>query len=250
MPELATHQAPLAPENDRDPVVTILGFAIFFVIVTALTGALYFLMTGVIDPPAPRTALESQAMLVQRAVVSNPGSGQAWSDYIKTETTMGEYARAQQLVEQGRSSVKGDQRIHVDLAAFQLLLEQKRYTEADKLADNIIKQDRDNRKAAIRALLAKGVQTPPANMAADIGVQAHMAKAQSAAALKKWDVVTKQMTIALELSPQSSDLLAMRGDAYTRLGDRDKAKKDFKEALLFDPEYGPALSGLAKVGGK
>ncbi len=234
--------------RDSDPVVRVLSISIFFVLVCALTGVLYFLLTGVINPPAPRTALETQAVLLGDAVQKNPLSGQAWSDAIKTQTTLGDYAQAQRLVDQGRKAVKGDQRIYVDIAAVDLLLVQKKYKEADKLADAVVQQDKDNREAAKKLLVSKGVQAPPDNMASELGVQSRLAKARAAAGLKDWDVAAKNITEALAFSPDSADLLSMRGDAYRNLGKKAEAKKDFEAALRLAPDYAPARVSLEKLG--
>lgn len=236
--------------NESDPVARVLGISIFFLLLTALTAVLYFLLTGVVNPPAPRTALETQAVLLEDAVRQNPLSGQVWSDAIKTQTSLRDFDRATALVAQGRKSVKGDQRIYVDLAAVDLLLVQKKNAEADRLADKVVEQDDANREAAKKLLVSKGVQTPPDNIAAELGVKARLAKARTSAALEKWDVAAKMMTEALGFSPNSADLLSMRGDAYLKLGKKAAAKKDFQAALRLAPDYDPARTALAKLGGK
>jgi tetratricopeptide (TPR) repeat protein len=231
-----------------DPVSRFLGVAIGFVIVTALTGVLYFLITGVLNPPAPRTALETQQLLLSGVVAKNPKSGAAWSDYIKTVTQTGDYRMADQLVKRGRASVEGDQRIMVDLAALELLTVQGDYKAADKLADKILEEDKVNRAKAIETLIAKGVRMKPTDIGVDVAVQARLGKAKVAANLKHWDVAIKQLTEALDFSPRSADLLALRGQAKLELGKKAEAKKDFEAALRFDPEYRLALDGLKKVG--
>lgn len=231
-----------------DPVSRALGFAILFVLITALTGILYFVLTGVIDPPAPRTAVETQALLLEQAVKTSPKSGSAWSDYIKTVTQMGDYNRASGLVKRARASVSGDQRIVVDLAALNLLMFEKEYKAADKLADDILEQDKADRARALAELASKGVFMKPTEVGVDVAVQARLGKARVSAKLGHWDVAVKMLTEALDFSPNNSDLYALRGQARFELKQDAQAAKDFKTALKYDPQNKLALQGLKKAG--
>jgi tetratricopeptide (TPR) repeat protein len=63
-----------------------------------------------------------------------------------------------------------------------------------------------------------------------------------------WDTAVTSITTALEYTPRAADLYYLRGDAYTRLGETDKAIADFNEALRFNPEFEAARAALEKVG--
>lgn len=249
---MAEHRAEVieevVPETKRDPVAVALLFAIFFVIVVALTGILYLLLNGSINAEAPRTAIEAQLSAVESAVAENPGSGKVWADYIAALSAAGQYGTAQEKVESARKVLKGEDLLLVNIEATDLLLSQKKYKEAFKLAEKNLKDEETERARVIKEKADEGIRVDPKMYGPEIAIKNRLAHARAAGALKKWDVVIKTLTVALEYDPMASDIYYLRGDAYMRSGDKTKAVADFQTCLKYDPEFEAASAALKKAG--
>lgn len=236
-------------DSGPDRVVQILKVVIFSVIILTLTGALYFLLAGVINPPAPRTALEAQLVVVKEAVRLSPQSGEAWADYIRTLAGMKMYRDANRQAELAHKSVtRGDQVVLVDIATVDLYLAQERYQDAYDLIGKVEKEEKVEREKVFKSMASKGVKVDPLLVAPEIAIDIRLAKARAAAKLKKWDEAIKALNEALKYDPQAADMLYLRGEAKLAKGDTAGAKKDFTAALRLSPDYVPAQKALEKVG--
>lgn len=236
-------------ETGPDRVTQVLKVAIFAVVILTLTGALYFLLAGVINPPAPRTALEAQLVVVREAVRLAPQSGEAWGDYIRTLTGLKLFREANKQSEEAHRMVtRGDQVVLIDLATFDLYMTQERYEDAYKLAVKLEKDEKVERDKVMKSMARKGVKVDPLLVAPEIAIDIRLAKARSSAKMKKWDEAIKALDEALTYDPQAADLLYLRGEAKRENGDAAAAKKDFEAALRLSPDYTPAKEALEKVG--
>lgn len=238
-------------ERQRDPLSTFLAFSIFFVISVALTGVLYLLVTNVLDPVAPRTAAEAQLIAVENAVKTQPASGQAWGDYVRALVAVGDYDRADEVLQQARKTLASndEQRLFVEIAGVQMLLDRGKYDEAYAAANKTRALEKSVRAAAVKQAKESGIRINPALIGADTSTEVYLLHARAAGALKKWDEAIESLDQALIYTPRAADLLYLRGDAHLKKGDKAKAAADFALALKYNPELTAAREGLKKAGG-
>lgn len=235
-------------ERQRDPVERALLAAILAVIILALLGAAYLLFTRVINPSAPRTALEAQLVAVRQATITNPSSGEVWADYISALIAVENYREADRVLEEAMGVLQGNDLLLVEISGVELLLAQEKYEAAFELAEQTVVLEAEQREAAIREAMERGIHADPKLYGPDIATDVYLNHARAAAGLEKWDVVVESLTTALEYTPRAADLFYLRGDAYLHLDQTDKAVADFNSALTFDPEFEAARAALEKVG--
>lgn len=235
-------------EPVKDPVESALQYAILGVIIIALVGVAYALLAGVINPPAPRTALEAQLVAVQEATKTNPSSGEVWADYVTALTAVGNYGDAQREFARARKLLEGEQLLLLQIAGVDMYLAQEDYDEAYKLAEENITLESTLREAAIKKAQEAGFNVNPKLYGPEIATDVHLGFAKAAAAKKEWEKVVASLTTALEYTPRASDVFYLRGDAYMELGDTEKARADFETALRFNPEFEAARAALEEAG--
>jgi tetratricopeptide (TPR) repeat protein len=235
-------------DRRRDPLEQLLLLAILGVIVLALIGAVYLLVTRVVNPPAPRTALEAQLVAVREATITNPYSGEVWADYITALIAVEDYREAGSVLDEAMAVLEGDALLLVEISGVDLFLAQERYEDAFELAEKAVVLVEELRDEVIRDAMARGIHADPKLYGPDITTDVYLNHARAAAGLEKWAVVVESLSTAIEYTPRAADLFYLRGDAYTHLDQIDKAIADFNSALMFDPEFDAARAALEKVG--
>jgi len=248
MAETSNEHIEVTVEPEQDPVVRWLQIGILLVVITALVGAVYLLLVGVINPRAPRTALEAQLVTVREATRLYPDSGKVWGDYVTALMGVGDYTEATRVFEDAQSVLQGEDLLVLQAAGVDLLIAKGEYEEALELAEENIELQAQERERAVRAGMERGIQVDPTLYGAEVSTDVFLGHARAAAGLGEWDLVVESLTSALEFSPRAADLFYMRGDAYSRLGDTEAAAADFKEALRFNPDFPAARDALEKVG--
>lgn len=234
--------------EERDPVAHALILAILGVIVVALLGLGYVLVTGVIDPSTPRTALEAQLAAVREATIAQPSSGEVWADYITALVAVEDYGEAKRVLDQSMEVLQGDDLLLVEISGVEMLLAQEKYDDAFELAETTVALEKEERERAVREAAEQGIKADPKLFAPEIATDTYLNHARAAAGLGKWEIVVASLTTALEYTPRAADLLYLRGDAYLHLDRTDDAVADFKATLQYDPEFEAARSALEKVG--
>lgn len=235
------------PQDRFARIATLLTYAIFFVIVTALSAVVYFLVAGVFSPPGPRTAIEAKLGVLESAVKDNPASGRVWADYIMYNTRAERYSAAEQAWKDSRVVLAElpEQMIEADLAWAQALLLQGRFDEAIGQADLVITNDPEalailesrNSLAASTGIVETGALGP-----------AFAVKGNAATALERWDLAVDAYTSVLEITPRDANILVARGVAYRESGDENRARADLEEALRFMPDNEAASRFLKEMG--
>jgi tetratricopeptide (TPR) repeat protein len=241
---------PTVEEGGRDRWATaasVLGGLIALIIVSALSGFIYLYLTGVVNPPAPRTALEARTDLIETYLQTSPKNGKVWADYIVAQTNLGLYAQAEKAFKDAQVALAElpDQMIQADLAWAQSLMLQARPEEALAQADLVIANDpaalaalgKDNPEMIALGILTTGMLAP-----------AHVVRGNSLVALGRWAEAAEAYTAAIEIDPRAADLLGLRAAAYLEAGEPDKARADAEEALRFLPDDARALRVLEELG--
>ncbi len=237
-------------EEPPDKLATVarwLGYAIALIIVTALSAFIYLYLTGVVDPPAPRTALEARIDMIETYLEQNPNNGALWADYILAQTSLSRYPDARSAWEEAQVVLAdlADELIQADLAWAQSLIFQARPEDAIVQADHVI----DSNSAAVEAIGRKNPMMAQMDII-DTGMlgPAWVVKANAYVALGEWDDAVEAYTMALEYDPRGADLLILRAGVYYELGDLDAARADAREALRFLPDDRRAQAILEQLG--
>ncbi|MDZ4180279.1 MAG: tetratricopeptide repeat protein [Coriobacteriia bacterium] len=237
-------------EESRDPwatAVRVLSGAILLLIVSALSAFLYLLLTGVIDPPAPRTAVEARLETIETYLQRSPKNGKVWADYILAQSALSRYADAERVWQEAQVELAElpDEMIQADLAWAQSLIFQGRPDDAVAQADHVIASD----PAAVEALGRKNPTMADAGLV-ETGMlgPAWVVKANGYAALGEWDDAVEAYSAAIDYDPRAADLLTLRAVAYYELGDYELARADAQEALRFLPDDRRAQAILEQLG--
>jgi tetratricopeptide (TPR) repeat protein len=239
------------PDNERRIRLVLIGIAACVVLM--LTVVLYGLLSGVINPPAPRTASEYALARAKEMMVKEPKNGQYWGDYIDLLVARGSLSEAQQAVAQARKAVGADDTgLIVNNSELRLLIARKQYQKAFDLSTKYMKADEDQRNKRNSELAARGIKAPDSLNAArqDLTVELMSLRAIAAVEIKNYDDGIRALTIALRADPEAADVAAFRGKVLMLKGDKQSlefAKSDFERALKFIPDYQPALDALKEL---
>ena len=76
-----------------------------------------------------------------------------------------------------------------------------------------------------------------------------LARAISYLAMDKFKEAATDLDEAVQADPQNALAWTTRGQAYERLGDKDKAKASYGRAIAIRPKDDAARSGLTRLGG-
>ena len=235
------------PSDRRDTAVFVLTGLLGLVIVSALSGFLYLYLTGFLNPPAPRTAIEARIDVIENYLQQSPKNGQVWADYILAQSSLSRYADAERVWREAQVELAElpDELIQADLAWAQSLIFQSRPDEAIEQAEHVIASD----PAAIEALGRKNPTMAEAGLVVTgmLG-PAWVVMASGHAALGEWADAVEAYSNAIEYDPRAADLLTLRAAAYYELGEYDLARADAEAALRFLPDDRRAQAILEQLG--
>lgn len=213
--------------------------------VIAVLGMVAWLVYAVVVPPTqPRTAVERNVLQLEQIVKKQPHNGKAWGDWAAALIDAGQYFKAGRVIDDGLESA--EETAPLLLRQAQLAHLQGRDEEALDVAAQAIESARAFRDKAMEETRRKGVTAPPAS-SPEI-VDAQFLRGDILMSLERYEDAVEAFTGALDEQPRLSDVLALRGSAYAKLGDKDRATADFKDALRFDPENAAAIKGLEALG--
>jgi tetratricopeptide (TPR) repeat protein len=233
----------------HDPVVRWLWLAILLLIVVGLTALAYGLLVGFLDPPAPRTWVESRIVVLADAITRYPGSGDARRDYILALGVAGQPDRALTELAAAKGVVKGVELTKVYAGAVEVLFQSGQYDQAITLGKEAIAADDKAREARIVEVRKKGIVYDNSDFDQSARVSILFSMARASGAQGEWTKAVGYLSSAIELSPRAADLLTYRADAYSRLGDTAKARADLTKALSFGPDNVEAKRLLEQLGG-
>jgi tetratricopeptide (TPR) repeat protein len=239
------------PEG-QDNVVRVLLGVILVAVALVITVVLYALIAGVINPPAPRTAVEFALQRSEAAVKARPGSGKDWADYVTLLMQTGDMGEAKKQLKKARRLVKDKTLVYLNNVDMAILVSESKFKEAYAASDGYLKFDEKVRGDAIKEYGARGIVVTPEVVAGQNQVTAELLtyRARAAAGLKKYDKALEALDFALQSSPGASDILVLRAAVHIQAGDKKAAIADFREALTYIPDYQPALDGLKALGAK
>lgn len=237
-------------EQAADSTNRWLVVGIFGVVILLLTFLLYGLIAGVLNPPAPRTAVEFAMQRAEATIQAKPESGRDWADYALLLYKTGDKAKAKATIKKARKVLKNNSLVYVNNAEIEILLREGKNAEALKAADAELKYDAEERKKLDIERAKRGVKMPVEYQREmnKVTIDTLVMKARAQSALKKYDDAITSLAYAIYADPQAADVIVMRGELFLKVGNKEAAKNHFVEALKFIPDYEPALNGLKRLG--
>jgi len=236
----------------HDPASATLVFAIALVIIAALLGAVFAVINGTVSlGKHPPTTMQQALVLQAKGVVKTDNDANGYQQLILSQVDQGDLAGAQVTLQQAiRQKFDLTQTQMVDFSQAYIYQNSGRSDNAVKLYQQVMA----NLMKAYEAEKAKGGDT---NWAIAYGVpdNYYLSAYQLATifqAKKDYTTVVKYLTIYLGNKTTTTDASALvsRGNAYLELGQKDKAKQDFQNALKYIPDDADATAGLKKAEGK
>ncbi|MCL2654848.1 MAG: tetratricopeptide repeat protein [Coriobacteriia bacterium] len=236
----------------HDPVATTLVLAIALVVIGALLTAVFAVLNGSISLGAAPPATFSAAMVQQaQGSVKTDNDAASFQKLITTQVDNGDIPGA--LV-----SLQNAKRQKFDLTQTQMIDFCQAYIDQSSgqtdAAVKLYQQVMTNLMKAYETEKAKGGDT---NWALAYGVPNNYYISASQLAYifqsgKDYNNVVKYLTLYLSNTSGATDASALidRGNAYLLLGQKNKAKQDFQNALKYIPDDADATAGLKKAEGK
>lgn len=229
-----------------DPVIQWLVIAAFSVVVLILTAAMWVIMTGISDPPAPRSYHERQIDLLASVVKTKPKVARAWADYARAYIAAKQYSQAARVLDRGERAV-GTSTPELALERARLAAAQGHTEEATKLAKKAIDLTEAARQKVFTEMAAKSVTIDVRTIKHDEMASALELYGDLLAEQKHWSKAAQAYGFAIQEKPESVDFLVKQGAVYLELNDTNKAKADFEKALTYVPDFEPALTGLERI---
>lgn len=224
----------------------LLGYAVFALVVVLLTGFLYVVYTGLLAPQAPRTAAERDLAYLQGMTQNAPSAPEGWAAYAQRLIDTQQYAEADRVIHVGLSKVATDSPILVQQA--RLLALQSQPDQAISILAKALDHIDKDRAALALALAKRGITGTTVPIERDVAIEAAILKARLLVGQAKFKDALAAFDRALSEDPTMSDMLTLRGETHLKLGEKDKARKDFQAALQYSPDFAPAKADLSKLG--
>ncbi|MCL2332408.1 MAG: tetratricopeptide repeat protein [Actinomycetia bacterium] len=235
----------------RDPVAMTLIFGIALAIIGALLVAVFAVLNGSISLGSAPPATLDQALL-QRAkgTVKTDKTAESYTALIFSQVDAGDSAGAQvTLAEAKRQKFDLTRTQMIDYCQAYIYQNNRRQADAIKLYNQVMSklmkayEDEKAKGGDMNWALAYGLPDNYYNSASLL--------ADIYAGAKDYNNVVKYLTIYLgQKGAPNATVFIDRGNAYLALGQKDKAKQDFQNALKYIPGDAAATAGLKKAEGK
>lgn len=233
-----------------DPVVRRMawvGALVLLVFLITVVSALFF---GILNPPAPRTAVERELALAEAKIDAESLAPEDWYAYITALVSSGQYGKAERMIETARvGGFEDPAKQYLGVAQVQLDLARGRWEDA-----------LSHSEAAMRALeeqleveKARYEETgkPTTMIAEGLGRNndaLHLNRAEAFEKLGRTDEAIAELDAYLENNERAADILAWRGDLKADAGDTASAIDDYRSALEYTPGDAELLSRLENLG--
>jgi len=203
-----------------DPLVRTMGWAGAFMLVAFLAtivGALFF---GILDPPAPRTAVERDLAIAASKIESNEASATSedWYDYADALVASGRYSKADRVIQAARSGGFEDPakqyfglvetRLAIARGDFELAL--KESETAMKALESQLRVEEEAYEATKRpsVMIAEGLGENYQTL--------QLLRAEAFEALERYGEAVGELDAYLEKNTRAADILVWRGGPQAR----------------------------------
>lgn len=238
------------PRAFADPMVRRLAWIGAIVGVIFLATVASALVLGVLNPPAPRTAVERDLNLAQTQIDAGSTDPTVWYSYIGALISTEQYSKAERTIERAREAKIEDP------AKQWMLLAQTRLDVAREEYDQAIK-DSDAAIAALNKQLEaekkeyEGTKKPTTMIADGLGDNYEallLLRGEAYEAMGKDAEAIKSLDGYLELNKRAADILVWRGDLKASSGDAAGALADYKSAAQYMPGDKELEDKMTKLG--
>jgi len=233
-----------------DPVVRRLAWVGGLMVVAFLTTVASALYVGVLDPPAPRTAVERQLSLGEIQIDSGSTDPQVWFSYISALILGEQYSKAERMIERAQdASIEDPTKQYLLLAQVRLDLAREDYEKA--------LEDSDAAMAALEAQLEyereqyAATKQPTVMVAEGLGENyetLQLSRAEAYEQLGQIDESIATLDIYLNKNERAADILVWRGDLKSDSGDSEGAIADYEAASIYMPGDEELLEKLRELG--
>lgn len=235
-----------------DPVVRRLAWVGAAMLVAFLVTVASALAFGVLNPPAPRTAVEQRLSVAEALIDTGKATAADWFDYIDALISAKQFTKASRMIKTAKDGG------YDDPAKQYLLVAQTRL--------DLLREDYDKAleasEAAMRALEAQlkiekeqfeKTKQPTTMIADGLGDNYDVLRLNRAEAFEKLgrpDDAISALDDYLAENPVAADILVWRGDLKVAGGDTAGAVADYKAASAYMPGDAALLKKLEGLGAK
>lgn len=236
------------PDNHSPKSDQWLLYAVLVLFILILSVVLYGVFIGTVSPPAPRTATEARINVLESVLQESGDSGKAHFDYATGLAAAGNTRKAYQAVADAREVLTGWEIAFADAAESALLFGEGKYAETREVARAGYERDMKEREKYVKDMKKRNMNAEVTDYNVEPLVTMLIFEGRAAGAMEDWDAAIQAFTDALALSARSSDILVLRAAAYEESGDEAAALADYQDALMFIPDFEPALAGVERLG--
>lgn len=235
-----------------DPAVRRMAWLAAFMLIAFLAtivGALFF---GILNPPAPRTAVERDLAIAAATIESNEASAtpEDWYVYADALVSAAQYVKAERVIETARSNgIEDPAKQYFGLVAARLALargDHQRALEESEAAMKALETQLEVEREAYEAS-----KQPSVMIAEGLGANyesLRLIRAEAYEALGRFDEAISELDAYLDGNPRAADILVWRGDLRVENGDREGALADYKSASTYLPGDEALAEKLADLG--
>lgn len=222
-----------------DPVVRRLSWLGALMLVAFLATVVSALFFGILNPPAPRTAVERDLALAEKRIESAETTltPEDWYQYTTALVASGQYTKAERMIQAARDGGFEDPRKqYLGISEVRLDLAREDWEKALEHADAAMKALEDQR--ALDQKEFEATQKATSLISEGLGENYDILRLNRVEALEKLgrlDEAIATLDDYLADNPRAADILVWRGDLKVETGDTDGAIEDYKAASAFQP---------------
>ncbi|MBN2404726.1 MAG: hypothetical protein JXE06_04015 [Coriobacteriia bacterium] len=220
-----------------DPVVRRLAWVGAIMLLAFLATVVSALAFGVINPPAPRTAVEQELALAEAEIEAGEADAEDWYEYIGALITSEQYSKAERMIQSARDGGYEDPaKQYLLLVKVRLDLARGDYELA--LEDSQTAMDALEAQLDIELKLYEQTKQPTTMIADGLGANydtLHLNRAEAFEVLGRVDEAILELDEYLAGSERAADILVWRGDLKAESGDIAGARADYTSAAVYMP---------------
>lgn len=235
-----------------DPVVRKMAWVAALVVVAFLATVVSALFFGIINPPAPRTAMERDLAIAEARIESAEATltSQDWYTYANALVSAGQYSKAERTIETAvGSGLEDPSKQYFGLVKTRLAIAREDFETALEESEIAMTALEAQMEVERQAYEATG---KPSTMIADgLGENyqtLQLLRAEAFEALGRYDEAIAELDAYLEKNARAADILVWRGDLKAASGDREGARADYNSASTYLPGDQALAGKLADLG--
>jgi len=248
----ATRPAPVPGSMFGDPAVRRMAWLAAFMLVAFLAtivGALFF---GILNPPAPRTAVERDLAIAEAKIESNGAdvTAEDWYKYTNALVATGQFGKAERMIQTAEAGGFEDPaKQYFGLVKTRLALARGDHELALRESESAMKAL--EAQLEVEEAAYEATKRPSVMIAEGLGVNhqtLQLLRAETLEALERHDEAIGELDAYLERNTRAADILVWRGDLKVASGDTAGAIDDYKNASTYLPGDDSLAEKLSALG--